>query len=181
METNNPWRMHRAYRNLLGLNSSAVPPPIEVSLQQISLSPNVRSHLFQLLELKGEMQTGIVFGHREHDYLHLLHFAYGSARGQSDVQPPPFRWQTSYLRGCVDTLLASQTGEIDWYGVWMIAPNSEQFSSNQILEYAQIAHARGLVDDQQVLISVGWSNGILDLQAFKFLDADTPVGLLIHL
>ena len=173
--------MHRAYRNLLGLHHSAVPPPQENPLTEIGLAPPVKNHLLQLLELKGQVQSGVVFGHCEHHQLQVLHFAHSSARGQSDLGLPPFHWNAAYLRGCVDTLLATHGSDIDWCGVWIAAPNSEQFSLSEIVEYAAGAYALGLVDHQQVLISVGWDNGILDLQALKFLDADTPVSVPLHL
>ena len=63
----------------------------------------------------------------------------------------------------------------------MIQPNSHLASVATDLTVAENAQKQGLLDDQQPLLSIGWQDGILTVQAYKYIDEVTLVSLPVTL
>ena len=181
MKNNSNWRLHRAYINLLGLAQGVSFPAEHPPLTRVRIEPAAKRSLLKLLELKGRTQYGVIFGRREGETLHVVHFAHLESRGTTDSEPTPFSWAApSYLLGCTDTLIAILGDDIDWHGTWVIAPNAQAFTFSEAIDCAAAAYATGMTDDQQVFLHAGWDEGSLVVQAFKHMDDTTPVDVPVH-
>ena len=171
--------LERFYAHLLGLTAPLTQPEIQPALTSISLHPFARRQILNRLELKGAVQWGLLLGERQGEHLQIR---FVLPAGQRHPSHSPFgSWNTPYLLGASETLIPLCDSATDWHGVWVIQPDSHLASVTTDLLLTELAQNQGLLDDQQPLLSIGWQDGILTVQAYKYIDEVTLVSLPVTL
>ncbi|WP_135230787.1 hypothetical protein [Deinococcus fonticola] len=167
--------LERFYAHLLGLTALLTQPNINPALTSISLHPLARRQILNRLELKGTAQWGLLLGERRGEHLQVRFIL---PAGQWHPSISPFTaWNTLYLLGASEALTPLCDSATDWYGVWVIQPNSHLPPVATDLTLAEEAQKHGLLNDQHPLLSMGWMDGILTVQAYKYMDEITLVSL----
>lgn len=176
-----PPSLTQAHIRLLGLSPfAAVPPPdAESSLSQVIVEPHARRTLIQRLYLSGRAQWGVVFGQRIGETLHVHHFAL-HAPTWAEPSGTPYTWDTRYLMGYVDALVAEHDRRLDWHGVWRVAPDSHSPAAPDLQDWVMTAAGQGLCDDRSPLITAGWADGGLAVHAYRLLDGE-PTEIPVHI
>lgn len=166
----------RAHTELLGILPQT-PYPEPETLQHIVVAETARHSLIRQMYLTGQYQWGIVFGERDGGILSITHFAPNAPRFEKPDRRP-FQRDTRYLLGYADSLLASHHGHVDWAGHWLVRPNSQLMTQHEELVWLKEAADQGQIDSQTPLITAGWQDGEIVINAYKFIDGD-PVRLSV--
>ncbi|WP_216328076.1 hypothetical protein [Deinococcus aestuarii] len=172
-----PPPLTRAHVRLLGLAQAAPTPPpdAESALSAVVVEPHARRALIRQLYLTGRAQWGVTFGERIGETLHVHHAAPHGPRW-AEPPPQPYAYDTRYLLGYVDALVAEHGGRIDWQGVWRVAPDSRSPDLREVLAWVGAAAGQGLCDDRSPLLTAGWLEGSLSVRAYHLQD-DEPLEL----
>lgn len=158
----------RAHTELLGIQPQT-PYPEPETLEHIHIPEAARYSLIRQMYLTGQWQGGVVFGEREDNLLTLMHFAPNGPRFEQP-DSKPFTRNTNYLLGYADAMIATYYGQVDWAGHWLVRPNSQVMMPQEELHWLQDAHSQGLVDSQTPLLTAGYRDGELDVNAYKAVD-----------
>lgn len=175
MSTNIPG-ISRAHTELLGILPQN-PNPEPETLQHIVVTVTARYSLIRQMYLTGQYRWGIVFGEREGTVLSITHFAPNAPRFENPDRQP-FQRDTHYLLGYADAVLSAHYGRVDWAGHWLVRPNSQTMTLQEELVWLKEAADQGHIDSQTPLITAGWQDGEIVINAYKFIDGD-PVRLSV--
>ncbi|SMB81092.1 hypothetical protein [Deinococcus hopiensis] len=163
----------RLHRYVLGLT---VPPsrphPEEVeSLEEIVLHSPARSVLRAQLSAPGVLRGGLLFGHIEGSRLHVLYAAPQGYRGWPSLTSP-LAIDPRYALGWADALTAISSRSLEWVGSWLMYPDSERDVPEQDLRWLRWGQRAGILDDQTVLLCVGWQDGAMVSTGYRLLDSE---------
>lgn len=169
MSSSMPRRPSRAHSQLLGLAHHLDQATDQVPLRSIQLRPAARHALIRTLYLTGHWQWGPLFGEQQGSALIVHHFAPAGPRWVLN-RATPFEHDATYLLGYADAVLARDGGRVDWAGVWLAPPDSGTLAPSQALAWLERAAEGGLVDDWTPLITAGYTEGALSVEAAVMVD-----------
>lgn len=147
-------------------------------LSAVSVPPPARRGLRQILSVTGRAQWGVVFGTQRGGTLTADLFA--------PAGPPwmmagadPFTHDLASLLGVAHAVSALTGGQSDWAGLWLIQPSGEALPLRDTLAWLHRAEGAGLIDHHTPLITAGWRDGALHLDAHCVIDNE-PVRLPVR-
>ncbi|GGL11265.1 hypothetical protein [Deinococcus radiotolerans] len=148
----------RALSRLLGVTTTPLSTPDPTPLQQVSFTAEARRTLGVQLHHRGRVRGGLLFGEARAGTLHV-----------TVVTPPALpHWggtllepDERYVLGWSDAMYTLYRGQVDWVGHWVARADSTLPTLEEDLAWFEQGAASGLFDEQHVLVTAGWADGVL--------------------
>lgn len=163
----------RLHRHVLGLT---VPPPtpgpaVLEGLEEVVLHPPARTVLRAQLHVPGVLRGGLLFGRSEGTTVHVLYAAPQGYRGWLP-SASPLAFDPRYALGWADALAVASSTPPEWVGSWLMYPDSGRGLPEQDLRWFRRGQRAGILDEQTVLLSVGWQDGAMALTGYRLLGSE---------
>ena len=148
----------RALSRLLGITSTPLSPPDPTPLQGVSFTLQARRMLSVQLHHTGRVRGGLLFGESRAGTLHVTVV---TPPALPHWGGPPLELDERYVLGWSDAMHALYRGQIDWVGNWVARADSALPTHEEELTWFEQGAASGLFDEQCVLVTAGWADGVL--------------------
>lgn len=171
----------RAQQRFLGLSGplrtrrddEAAPPSLLI------FTPEVRAVLREQAYATGHLRGGPLFGSTlEGEVTVVAAVPGGYACLESALRYDPLRCDERYVLGWSDALRFRYGGQVDWIGQWVMRADSRLGPLSEHLSTLRRAVETDLVNTQQVLCCLGWSDARLSAAAYLYDHQDEQVSLV---
>ncbi|MFW8627387.1 hypothetical protein [Deinococcus sp. ME38] len=132
-------------------------------LEQVVLGTDATRLLRRAAQERGAPRSGLLFGRAVASTLEVT--AAMMDRPPTLPLGEPLALDPAFLLGASEALLLTSSGLVDWCGMWIVEPDSEWMPEVWERRWFRQAFRQGLVNDQRLLLQVGFDGGLLVGQA----------------
>ena len=100
----------------------------------------------------------------------VLHIHFAAPNGFRHWNNPVLEGNPEYQLGWADALQALDLPRIVWVGNWILRPDNSLLSLSECEAWLRRGAARGIFDDNTILLVAGVQTGRIELQALSLLE-----------
>lgn len=149
------------------------------SVQELVIHGPAARTLLAQLRCTGRWRSGLLFGTLSEGALSIDYVSPATAPGKRTTDDSPLAFDPDYALGWADALTTTHDGQIDWQGMWLMAPHSELQDALEQLRWVHQARQQGLLTEDMALLCVGWQEG--RLRGNAYIQRDEPTGIPVRI
>ncbi|WP_135230475.1 hypothetical protein [Deinococcus fonticola] len=142
------------------------------AVQEVVIHAPATRALRTHLRCTGRWWGGPIFGSLQQGTVGIEYITPGTVPGSRTALDTPLAMDADYVLGWADALSATHQSQLDWQGMWVMAPNAEMQDALDQLRWVYQARQQGLLTEERALLFVGWQEG--RLSGVAYIQRDEP-------